>query len=280
MTPMTDAPPRTPFRRPAFRGLGLSIVLAGVLGFGLMPAIAPAPVQAGTAETMEAELLSWVNTARVNRGLVPLRLLRGLADIAGYRASVMASTGKLSHTIAGCLSCQITAKGIPWYGDGEVIAYTTWPWGDQAAKSMFDGWKRSTIHWALLMSSHFNYVGIGVAYRSANKSTWGSVVFTESPDLSPPWAKILKGSRSGTTVTWSWTGADKRLQTHTSGLKNYDVQYRRDLGTWSTIRSGTTATSLSLGSRARGHYYGLRVRSRDWRAYTSPWTAELRVWVP
>ena len=81
-------------------------------------------------------------------------------------------------------------------------------------------------------------------------------------------------------MSWSGTGADTRLQTHTAGLKNFDVQYRVGSGTWTTIRTGTTAKSLSLGSRAHGHYYGLRVRARDNLGYLSAWSAEMRIWVP
>jgi hypothetical protein len=87
-------------------------------------------------------------------------------------------------------------------------------------------------------------------------------------------------SRSGTTVSWAWSGADTKLQTHTSGLKNFDVQYRVGSGTWTTIRSGTTAKSLMLTGRAHGHWYGLRVRARDNLGYLSSYSAELRVWVP
>ena len=87
-------------------------------------------------------------------------------------------------------------------------------------------------------------------------------------------------ARSGTTVTWKWTGADTLLQTYTAGLHNFEVEYRVGTGSWVMIRTGTTARYLTLSGRAHGHYYGLRVRSRDWRGYLSAWTAELRVWVP
>ena len=53
-----------------------------------------------------------------------------------------------------------------------------------------------------------------------------------------------------------------------------------DSAAFTTIWSGTTATSLSLASRPHGHWYGVRVLSRDYRGYVSLWTAELRVWIP
>lgn len=258
--------------------LVLMACLAAVVAVGVGPLAHPAPVAAGTAETIEANLLSWVNAERTKRGLVPLRLHSGLVDLAGDRAATLASTGVLSHP--SCLSCILSTRGIQNYSNGETVSYTTYPWGDQAAQSIYNGLKGSPVHWGLLMSSKFNYVGIGVAYRSANSSTWAAINLTESLDRTNPWSKVGTGNRNGTTVSWTWSGADVSLQTHTAGLKNYDVQYRVDSGSWSTIRSATTATSLSLASRASGHYYGLRVRARDNRDNVAGYAAELRVWVP
>jgi uncharacterized protein YkwD len=262
------------------RRVGPALLLSAVLSSGLLPTTRPTPVLAATATTIEDQLLGWINASRTRLGLVPLRSHAGLRDLAGDRAAVMASTGVLSHTIAGCLSCQLNARGIQWYMEGETIAWTSYPWGDQAASYIFNWWKHSSGHWALLMSNRFNYIGVGVAYRSANATTWASAVLTESVDYSRPWARVRSGSGSGTTASWSWYGGDLWLQTHTSGFRNYDIQYRIDSGTWTTIRSGTTTTSLSLTGRPHGHYYGLRARSRDWRGYVSYWTAEKRVWIP
>ena len=260
--------------------LVVATALAVIVGSGPTPATRPAPVAAATAQTIEDQILGWLNNDRVARGLVPLRLDSRLRDLAEYRAGVMASTGILSHTIAGCLSCQLTARAIQWFSEGEVIAWTSYSWGDPAAAWIYNFWMTSAPHRSLLMSSTFNYVGIGIAYRSANKTTWASMVFTESVDHTRPWAKNVSHSRTGSTVYWSWTGADTRLQTHTAGLKNFDVEYRVDSGSWTVILWGTTAKSLTLTSRPSGHYYGLRVRARDNRGYLSGWTTEIRIWVP
>lgn len=256
----------------------VTAVLAASFVMAAGPMAHPTDVAASTASSMESQILGWVNAERSKRGLVPLRLHSGLVSLAGDRAAQMASTGVMAHP--SCLSCVINARGIQWYGVGEVIAYTTWPWGSQAAKSVFNGWKGSPGHWNLLMSNQFNYIGFGVAYRSANGATFAAGVLTESNDRTKPTAKMKSGSRSGTTVSWTWTGADVKLQTRTSGLKSFDVQYRVDKGAWKTVKSGTTAKSLSLSSRVHGHWYGLRVRARDGRGNLSAYTAEKRIWVP
>ena len=262
------------------RTLLVAAALALVLGSGFAPLRPPTPVFAGTAETMEATILTLVNAARATRGLVPLRSRPKLADLAGDRIAILASKGVLSHTAPGCLKCQLGERGIQWYSFGEVLAATSRDWGDAAARSLFDAWKSSPGHWAILMSNAFNYLGVGVAYRSANGMTYGGIVATESKDQSSPWAKMVTKSAKGTTVSWTWSGADTALQRHTAGLKNFDVQYRVDGGTWKTIAAGTSYKSWSLSGRAHGHWYGLRVRARDNLFYTSPWTAEMLVWVP
>jgi uncharacterized protein YkwD len=261
-----------------FARLALLASLAALVAVGVGPLAHPSPVAAGTAETMEASLLSWTNAERAKRGLVPLKLLSSLVSYSGGRAATMASSGLLRHP--SCLGCELSARSIQNYSNGEAIAWTTWPWGSQAAQSIFNGWKGSTGHWALLMSNRFNYVGFGVAYRSSGASSWAAAVLTESVDQTNPWARMSTGTRKGSTVTWTWLGNDTTLQTHTSGFKNFDIQYRVGTGAWSTIRSATTTTSLSLTGRASGHYYGLRVRARDNRGYVSSYSAELRVWVP
>jgi uncharacterized protein YkwD len=267
-------------RRALLGRLALAAVFAAVLGSGLTPLAGPHAAAASQSIGRPAEdsLLAMINSARHGRGLAPLRLDTRLRDLAEYRAGVMSSKNTMSHTVAGVLSSQLTARGIQWYAEGETIAWDSYSYPTDAIKVIFQMWHDAT-HWPLLMSSRFNYTGVGIVHNS-NGKTWASMVFTESVDHSAAWAKMTGVSRSGSSVAWSWTGADLWLQTHTSGLKNFDVQYRVGSGTWATIKSGTTTKYLKLYSRPSGHYYGLRVRARDNRGYVGGWTAELRVWVP
>lgn len=271
---------RPPVPRLAPRALVVALVFGALLSTGLGPLGRASTVRAGTAETMEAQVLAWVNDSRAARGLVPLRLHWQLIDLSGDRAATMAYYNTMSHTIAGCLSCQMDSRGIQRYSSGEVIGETGWPWGTQAASSLFNAWKGSSYHWNLLMSSTYNYIGIGFAYNSAHTTTYGVIDMTESVDQSRPWAKMLTGKASGTTVVWTWDGHDTALQTHTAGIKSFDVQYRVDAGTWVTIMGGVMVRSLTLSGRKHGHWYGLRVMSRDNRGYVSFFTPEIHVWVP
>ena len=262
------------------RLFGLALVFGLLLTTGLGPLGHASSVRAGTAESMESQLLASINSYRTARGLRPYYLHWQLIDLAGDRAAIMAANNTLSHTIAGCLPCQLASRSIQHYSDGEAIGETGLPWGSQAAASLFNAWKASSAHWDILMSATYNYVGIGVAYNATYRTTYASIVMTEAIDQSRPWSRMTSAHASGTTAAWTWTGGDTLLQTHTSGLRSYDVQYRVDSGAWATIRTGTTGSSLTFPSRPHGHWYGLRVLSRDNGAYVSLWTAELRVWIP
>ena len=130
------------------------------------------------------------------------------------------------------------------------------------------------------MSSRFNYVGVGLAYRSSNGRTFSSVVLTESPDHTAPSARMTAVSRAGDDATWAWTGSDLVLQTGTAGLRHFDLSYRVDLGPWQTIRNDTTARSITLTDRPAGHTYRLRVRATDARGNVGTWSPSMPITIP
>jgi hypothetical protein len=86
-------------------------------------------------------------------------------------------------------------------------------------------------------------------------------------------AEMTGAGVSSRTVFFTWTGRDGQLQTHTAGLRDFDVQYRVDEGPWSVIRTHTTATQIILANRPAGHTYSVRVRDRDRRNNLSAWSA-------
>lgn len=245
------------------------------LGLALsLLAATPAAAGASLATTPERQIMTMVNEARAARGLVVLRSDYRLWTLADERAVAMASAELLSHGVGGSLQSSLNAKGIQWYGHGEVIAFTS-----DSAASLFELWATSPSHWALLTSSTFNYLGIGVTVSSSGL-TYGSIVLTASKDRTGARATMVNGTVSGDDVHWTWRGSDPALQTHTAGFRDFTVQQRTDRGAWVTVSTGTTSTARSAVNRARGHWYGLRVRGRDQAANVGPWSPELRVWVP
>ncbi len=257
-------------RRFAGLALGLAVLFANV----------PA-ASAATNDSLEHLILDQVNAARVQQGLVKLRVSGSLWDLAGDRATTMASRNVLTHTVAGSLSTSLNARHISWYSQGETIAYTSGHGRTAtAAKALVTLWRNSPEHWTLLMSNQYNYVGVGLAYRSSNGRLFGSVVLTESKDHSPARASVTGATRTGDDIFWTWHAYDLPLQTHTAGLRDITVQMRRDRGAWVTILAHTTTTSRLSPNKVHGHWYGLRVRATDNKGNVGAWSAERRVWVP
>ncbi len=282
---MTRPRPRMPRTLVAI-ALGASICMP-LLAAGPVYASASPPEPPGTTTpsapaqaTVEGYLRTWLNADRVARGLRPLRLDARLTDVARERAGTLADMGLLSHTAAGDLTSQLASEGVQWYGWGEDLAWSGFTWGYDAAKSLYNLWKHSPAHWALMMSTGFNYFGIGVGYRWTGRATYASIVFSDSADHTRPAPRMTHRSLTGRSIAFSWGGVDVALQRRTSGLRSYDVEYRVDGAPWTTIKSGTRTTSITLRNRTPGHYYWLRVRARDWAGNVSAWTSPLHVWVP
>jgi uncharacterized protein YkwD len=278
-TPLPAAA-RPPLRR------RLGFLLGTLLTVATLVAAAPAPAAAATANATEtpgdvaAMLLGSMNADRVAGGLVGYRTWAGLDALAADRASRMAAAHTLSHAFAGDIGDALDAAGIGWMGYGEVIAMSGYPWGTEAATNTYGMWWNSPPHKAIMMSDTYNYVGIGVA-QADDGSTWVSAVMTESLDHTAPVASNRSISvRSRDDIVFRWSGADPLLQTHTAGVRTYDVLMRRDRGTWRLVRDNTTATALVLRDRLHGHWFTFRVQARDGRGNLSAWTSGIRIWVP
>jgi len=264
---------------PARRRLAIAMRAAIPVAFAATLIFVPR-TSATTVSQAEALAVSWINRDRMDHGLAPLRSDGDLAAIAGIRASRMASANVMSHTIGGNLASQLDWYNVAWYRYAETIGWSTASFPTNSAQAIYQAWMGSSEHRALLLSDQLNYIGMGLAYRSSNHRTFASAVLTESPDHTRPVARVTGASRSGDDVRWSWSGYDPRLQTHTAGFRDYDVEYRVGSGTWSLIRDNTTSTSILLGNRPGGRYYSIRVRGTDRRGNVGAWSSESRIWVP
>jgi uncharacterized protein YkwD len=257
-----------------FARLGRAIVLFAVVLGTLAWASQPAPASASTESSMSASILVRLNDDRVNQGLRPLRSDSRLADLATKRAQWMASTGMLSHdTYGGAVFDAVAMVGVNAWSSAEAVGSTNAAFGSVAAGYIYGIWQASPEHWGFMMSRTFNYIGIGVGHRDATGESFFSLVFAEAPDASAPVARMTSAGRSGRTVSFTWTGHDGHLQTHTAGLRDFDVDYRVDGGPWATIRTHTMLTQLTLANRLAGHTYALRVRDRDARNNLSQWSS-------
>jgi uncharacterized protein YkwD len=256
----------------------LPALLVATLLATLISVSTPQRTLAVTASEAELALTNLVNKSRTDAGLKALRTDSDLSTISGIRATRMRDANVINHTVGGNLKSQLSWYGVAWYSYGENVGYTSSTWGSQAAKSIHSMWMNSSSHRALIMSDRFNYVGVGMAYRSSNGRTFASIVFSESPDHTSARGSVVSVSRSGDDATWTWSGYDPVLQRHTAGLRDFDIQVRRGSNAWTTFRNDTTARSLTLWNRSGT--YGLRVRATDRRGNVGPWSAESRISLP
>lgn len=259
------------------RGMLVALTAAILSGFLFT---AGAPSAEASISSVERDVWRWINADRVELGLRPLQAWGKLFSVAELRASRMASANVMSHTISGSLSSQLRSAGVRSWSYGENIGYSSYPRGTEAARHIYRLWRGSPVHWAQITSKRYNYVGVGLAYRSSNGRTYASLVFTESPDHTGARARVTGATRQGDDVTWTWRGYDVALQTHTAGFRDFDVQYRIGYGSFRLLRDNWTGTSLTLWNRTSGYTYGLRVRGTDRAGNVGAWSPEVRVWVP
>jgi len=260
--------------------LALALALAGVGAWlsGAQPARAST---ASTAASMDTQILGLMNNDRQAAGLQPLRRDSELVTWSADRSAWMASHADLTHTSWGGAPCTLYSReGLSWFGCGEAIGDTTATFGSSAATFLYSLWKNSPEHEALIMSKTFNYVGIGVAYRSSNHTTYASILFLEGPDISRPTAVLTAQQLNGRSIHWAWGASDPTLQTHTAGIRDYDVQIRVDGKAWVTLRSNTTVTSESTPSERSGSKWALRVRAEDRAGNASAWVTSATFVIP
>lgn len=255
--------------RTAVRRLGplLFATLLLVSSTGTAAAALP-PFDVTTVAQAETNLAAMVNSARSAQGLVAFQLDPDVMTIARQRAETMAATGVLSHTNPDGTDVfdAIVAKGIPWFGAGEVIVWNSWPAESDSTAQAVQAWLDSPPHRAILLSGDFNYAGFGAAVSPVTGYRYYAGVILKRTDRTGAWAKAGTASSSvvDTTrarVTVRWTGGDPRLQVLTAGLRDYEVQRRVVGGSWRALGYRTTTSVTELLPRNRTYEY--RIRARD-----------------
>lgn len=242
----------------------------------LLPAAVPASAATGDVPSQgEASMLKLINAERTKRGLVSMRLDTRLAAIARNRSDYQARTGDADHTQgSNTVFDMIEDANIRWYAAGEIIAQNRYyPTLLDSAKTAVSGWLGSSTHRPILLSKGYNYVGIGFATNPDNDRRYWTAVFMKGPDRTRPWAEAGRVSKSavstGIRVTLRWSGADRRLQVLTSGLRYFQVQRRTPTGSWRSWPTTTSTYKRVTYPRNRTVY--VRVRSRDRAGNWSAW---------
>lgn len=272
------------FLAPARRRLA-SLLLAAVLGAAISaPSVASATtstVDEATLTAAETAMVSALNADRVAHGLVAVRVDPRLMTIARARSDDMVANNYFSHTQPDGRNVFdiLTAQHIAWYNAGEIIAWNNYPM-DSTVGAANRQWMGSPGHYAILMSSDYNYVGVGLAIDQATGVKKWTAVYLKGPDRTAAKATVytprVVASPTVTTrkVKVAWTGYDPRLQVLTSGLRSYAIQRRVDGGAWAAVLSSTTirATYFTL---AVGHRYEFRILARDRAGNQGAWVTKV-----
>ncbi len=161
-----------------FRRILLVLPIAAAFLFA-----APVPASAEVND-FEREVMRLINQERANRGRAALGSDIRLWDAAERHNDWMCQTQRLSHIGSGgsTVATRISAQGYRWRALGETIAQG---YGSPAA--VVAGWRGSSPHWNILMSS--SYRDIGVAYQAcpgrARRHYWNVDVANSSSAAQP-----------------------------------------------------------------------------------------------
>jgi uncharacterized protein YkwD len=244
----------------------------------------PAPTAAAelTISAAESQMIHTLNADRTAAGLVPVRYDARLGAIARARSIDMANKHYFGHTQPDGRTVFdiISAKGIKWYGAGEIIAWNTWPTLADSVTAANTMWLNSPTHRSIIMSTSYNYIGVGLAIDSSGKKLWTGV-FMKGPDRTGGWVTmnpvaqtagaVSIASESYHYVPLSWRGGDIRLVVLTAGFRNYQIQKRAAGGSWYWLTTSTTNTSRSIKVYS-GHTYYVRVRACDRAGNCGHWS--------
>jgi uncharacterized protein YkwD len=257
--------------------------VAVLLVLGLLASFFVAPGTTAAADPMtisqaELAMVDALNVDRTTRGLVPVRIDSRLMAIARGRSADMAAKDYFSHTQPDGRNVFdiITAKKITWYGAGEIIAWNNYPTLATSVAAANNQWLNSPDHKAIVVSTSYNYVGVGLALGTNGKKIW-TAVYMRGPDLTGAKAKaatptVANGATSDSKrVTVTWSGGDVPLQVLTSGFHSYQIQRRVDGGSWKMVWIGTTRKSMTL-DLATNHTYEFRVAARDKAGNWGAWS--------
>ena len=248
-----------------------SFILVAVLGAAIAApgaALATTLDEAGLT-ALESAMVAALNANRTALGLVPVRADARLMAIARARSDDMVANGYFSHTQPDGRNVFniLTAERVTWYDAGEIIAWNNYPL-DSTVSAANRQWMSSPGHKAIIISSNFNYVGVGLAIDPATAKKLWTAVYLKGPDRTAARTTVytpkVVSSPTSTTrrVKVSWLGYDPRLQVLTSGVRSFTVQRRVDGGAWATSLSATTVRYAYFNLRV-GHRYEFRIATRD-----------------
>ncbi len=129
----------------------------------------PAETPAMTIDEMKSEIVRLTNEARAAAGVPGLEVLPELMECAQAKADDFLENGYFGHNSPTYgTSGEMIRQFIPNAGStGENIG----TWADTPQK-MFEGWAGSPSHYALILSSKYTYIGVGIVQSADGGFAW------------------------------------------------------------------------------------------------------------
>jgi hypothetical protein len=252
----------------------------------ILPAATVADSDSGAPAIAAAEwdVLAQINRVRENNGLPALRMDARVREVAGARSRSMRDQDYFSHVQPNGQNVGdiLDNRHINNWHWGEIIGWTSNINLADGVEGIVDAWRDSPGHRAIMLSSRYNYVGVGIS-RGGFEILW-TVVFTSRADHTPPVAGLTSpGPTAATKVssdatTISWWGRDRPLATRMAGLRGFTLQHRLPGGRWVTLFERTTLRQKTWDLRPGDHWF--RVRATDRRGNTTRWQGPLHIYVP
>lgn len=143
-------------RKGWFIGLWLWVCCLGAVG-----------IEERESATALAVYTAELNALRVAHGVPPLKLNPIISEAAQSQAEVVAETGQLTHhdKEGRRPSQRLREQGYEVQAVGEILAFAP-TWGDT-----LNAWLRSEKHRAILLSSEYRELGVGVTEKPNSLST-------------------------------------------------------------------------------------------------------------
>ena len=124
-------------------------------------------------KAMAEEIIWLVNEARIEAGLLPLKAVPYLCDVAQVRAREcifeFSHWRSSEHTDENLFITAVDVTLVPYAYAAENIAA-----GSSTAEATFNQWKNSPNHWRSIMNPDYTHIGVAVSYdmNSEYKYYW------------------------------------------------------------------------------------------------------------
>lgn len=214
------------------------------------------------ATDLEREFLSLINAARAKQGLKALQLEQNLNSAADAHSSWMLSADKFSHTGANGSSHNDRIKASTFdlsgsWRTGENIGYVSinnnGTLSDEVQR-LHDALMASSGHYKQLMSTTFEYIGIGLqtGYMTISGKKWNVLVVTQNFASTSGSVDLDTGSVSAPIKTPTGTTADipeadLSAPDYATWSKGFDGK-RIDGGSAAETLTGTTKNDALMGN--------------------------------